>query len=127
MGGSVLTRNTNTNSEVVAVLGRAVGLWWLNCCRIVYVVNEVGLVAKFGFAYGTLPGHVESGEERFQVEWNRNDNTVWYDLLAFSRPKPLLNSNRLSCGASNPKTVWQGFRNSDAKSNCTIALHGFIT
>ena len=37
-----------------------------------------------------LPGHVESGEERFQVEWNRSDDTVWYDILAFSRPNHVL-------------------------------------
>ena len=76
--------------EVVAVMGRALGLWWLNCCRIVYVVNETGPIRKFGFAYGTLPGHVESGEERFVIEWNQGDNSVWYDILAFSRPSQVL-------------------------------------
>jgi len=76
--------------EVVAVMGRAIGLWWLNACRIVYVVDESGLNCKFGFAYGTLPGHVESGEERFLIEWNRSDNSVWYDILAFSRPNHFL-------------------------------------
>jgi uncharacterized protein (UPF0548 family) len=75
---------------VVAVLGRALGLWSLNCCRIVYVVDESGPISRFGFAYGTLPGHVESGEERFLVEWQRNDSSVWYDILAFSRPNHLL-------------------------------------
>ena len=72
--------------EVVAVMGRVLGLWWLNACRIVYVVDEVGPITRFGFAYGTLPGHVESGEERFLIEWNRSDDGVWYDILAFSRP-----------------------------------------
>ncbi|HVX12672.1 MAG TPA: DUF1990 domain-containing protein [Pirellulales bacterium] len=76
--------------EVVAVLGRAMGLWWLNSCRIVYVVDEVGPVTRFGFAYGTLPGHVESGEERFLIEWQRTDNSVWYDILAFSKPNHIL-------------------------------------
>ena len=76
--------------EVVAVMGRALGLWWLNCCRIVYVVNETGPIRKFGFAYGTLPGHVESGEERFVIEWNQGDNSVLYDILAFSRPSQVL-------------------------------------
>ena len=37
------------------------GLWWLNACRIVYVVDEAGPVTRFGFAYGTLPGHAGSG------------------------------------------------------------------
>ena len=72
--------------EVVAVMGRAVGIWWLNACRVVYVVDEAGPLSKFGFAYGTLPGHVESGEERFLIEWDRGDDGVWYDIVAFSRP-----------------------------------------
>lgn len=67
----------------VAVIARAYGLWWLNAARIVYVIKEP---RRFGFAYGTLPGHVEEGEERFTVEWHA-DGTVWYDLLAFSRPQ----------------------------------------
>jgi Domain of unknown function (DUF1990) len=36
-------------------------------CRVVCVVDEAGPTSKFGFAYGTLPGHVESGEERFLI------------------------------------------------------------
>lgn len=76
--------------ETVAVLARAIGLWWLNACRIVYVVDEAGPITKFGFAYGTLPDHAGSGEERFLIEWNRADDSVWYDILAFSRPKQLL-------------------------------------
>jgi uncharacterized protein (UPF0548 family) len=54
--------------DVVAVLARVLGLWWRNACRIVYVVDETGPRCRFGFAYGTLPGHAESGEERFVVE-----------------------------------------------------------
>lgn len=72
--------------EVVAVMGRVFGLWWLNACRIIYVVDEVGSMVRFGFAYGTLPGHGESGEERFVIEWDRTNDCVWYDILAFSRP-----------------------------------------
>lgn len=78
------------SGEVVAVMGRAIGVWWLNSCRIAYVVDESGQISKFGFAYGTLPGHVESGEERFLVEWDQGDNSVWYDILAFSRPNHFL-------------------------------------
>jgi uncharacterized protein (UPF0548 family) len=78
------------SGKIVAVMGRAVGLWWLNACRVVYVVDEAGPISKFGFAYGTLPGHVESGEERFLVEWDRADDGVWYDILAFSRPNHVL-------------------------------------
>lgn len=68
---------------MVAVKARAFGMWSLNACRVVYVINEP---RRFGFAYGTLPDHVECGEERFLIEW-LPDNTVWYDILAFSRPQ----------------------------------------
>jgi uncharacterized protein (UPF0548 family) len=76
--------------QVVGVLARAFGLWSLNACRIVYVVDERGPVTRFGFAYGTLPEHLESGEERFTIEWRRADDSVWYDILAFSRPNQLM-------------------------------------
>lgn len=78
--------------ETVAVLARVFSLWFLNACRIVYVVDDDddGLVSRLGFAYGTLPGHAESGEERFLVEWDRRDDSVWYDILAFSRPNHIL-------------------------------------
>lgn len=76
--------------QVVAVIAQVFGIWWLNACQIVYVVNEEGPVKRFGFAYGTLPDHAESGEERFTVEWHEKDDTVWYDILAFSRPRHLL-------------------------------------
>jgi uncharacterized protein (UPF0548 family) len=73
--------------EVVAVVARVLGLWWANACRIVYAVDEAGSVTRFGFAYGTLPDHAESGEERFLVEWDRATDAVHYDILAFSRPR----------------------------------------
>lgn len=70
----------------VAVLAKACGLYFLNVCRIVYVLDIHGGTKKFGFAYGTLPDHVECGEERFLVEWNQEDNSVWYEIFSFSRP-----------------------------------------
>jgi len=70
--------------SVVAVLGNYCGLWSLNACRIIYTVDEQGPVTRFGFAYGTLPDHIESGEERFAIEWLADDS-VWYDIVAFSR------------------------------------------
>lgn len=68
---------------VVGPLAHVFGVWFLNACRVVYLVEEE---RRFGFAYGTLPAHAESGEERFSVEWREEDDSVWYDLLAFSRP-----------------------------------------
>lgn len=76
--------------QVVAIMGRAVGFWWLNSCRVVYTVDESGDTTRFGFANGTLPGHVESGEERFLIEWDQTTNQVAYDILAFSKPDHIL-------------------------------------
>jgi len=73
----------------VAILARILGMWSLNFCRIVYVIDECeedGESLKFGFAYGTLAEHVETGEERFLIEWKRSDDEVWYDILSFSLP-----------------------------------------
>jgi uncharacterized protein (UPF0548 family) len=74
----------------VAVSIHHFGFYSLNACRIVYTVDEEGPVKRFGFAYGTLAEHTESGEERFSIEWNRDDDAVWYDILAFSRPRQML-------------------------------------
>ena len=76
--------------EVVTIAARVLGLWWLNACKIVYVVDDSGPIRRFGLAYGTLPGHVGRGEERFLVEWDQVDNSVWYGILAFSRPNHFL-------------------------------------
>ncbi|HET6975015.1 MAG TPA: DUF1990 domain-containing protein [Pyrinomonadaceae bacterium] len=67
----------------VAVKARAYGTWSLNAARVVYTIDEDRC---FGFAYGTLPDHVECGEERFLIEW-LPDDSVWYDIHAFSRPQ----------------------------------------
>lgn len=72
--------------ETLAMQAHALGFWWMNACRIVYVIEETAPVRRCGFAYGTLPAHVEEGEERFSVELH-GDGSVWYDLRAFSRPR----------------------------------------
>ena len=59
------------------------GLWSVNISRILYVIDEP---TRFGFAYGTTPLHVESGEERFLVELYPVSSAVFYDVLAISRP-----------------------------------------
>jgi uncharacterized protein (UPF0548 family) len=76
--------------STVAVKAKAFGSWSLSAARVVYLVDDNGPVRRFGFAYGTLPDHVERGEERFTIEWNRQDDSVWYDILAFSCPRHLL-------------------------------------
>jgi uncharacterized protein (UPF0548 family) len=74
----------------VAIRAQTFGFWSLSASRIVYVVEEDGPVKRFGFAYGTLPDQVETGEERFTIELHAADNSVWYDILAFSRPNQFL-------------------------------------
>jgi uncharacterized protein (UPF0548 family) len=54
-------------------------------CRVVYAVNEE---QRVGFAYGTLPGHPESGEEAFVVELTP-DEQVHLHITAFSKPARL--------------------------------------
>jgi uncharacterized protein (UPF0548 family) len=51
-------------------------------CRVVYVVDEPD---RRGFAYGTLPGHPESGEERFIVRYDEATEQVYAEVAAFSR------------------------------------------
>ncbi|MBL8851734.1 MAG: DUF1990 domain-containing protein [Planctomycetaceae bacterium] len=71
----------------VGILARACGVWALSVSRIVAVIDECDASpARYAIIYGTLPQHVECGEERFQIEWNRDDDTVWYDVQAFYRP-----------------------------------------
>jgi uncharacterized protein (UPF0548 family) len=74
----------------VAVLAHILGFWSLNACRIALVIDEYGEVRKFGFAYGTLPEHVERGQESFTIELHSEDDSVWYDIYAYSRPNHLI-------------------------------------
>ena len=75
----------------VAVLAKHYGFHSLNPCRISYTIEQdEGSLMRRGFAYGTLPDHGEKGEERFTIEWHRDDDSVFYDLYAFSRPNQLL-------------------------------------
>lgn len=50
-------------------------------CRVLWTVDEPGRV---GFAYGTLPGHPELGEEAFVASTDAAGD-VWFTVLAFSR------------------------------------------
>ena len=71
----------------VAVVAKGCGLWSMWACRVIYRLDEEGPVRRAGFAYGTLDGHFAQGEERFSIEWHRDDDSVWYDLYAFSKPR----------------------------------------
>ncbi len=68
--------------NVVAVLFKLFGIWWINSAKIVYTFDEHD---RFGFAYGTLEGHVEQGEECFWIDRDKDGN-VYYHIKAFSKP-----------------------------------------
>lgn len=76
-----------TSAAVVAegsdvLLGFGIGRTRLPApCRVVYVLDEP---TRRGFAYGTLTGHPEAGEELFVVTL-RPDGQVALAITAFSR------------------------------------------
>ncbi|MER7049768.1 DUF1990 family protein [Streptomyces jumonjinensis] len=51
-------------------------------CEVIWSADERH---RAGFAYGTLSGHPECGEESFVVDF-RDDGSVWFTVMAFSRP-----------------------------------------
>lgn len=51
-------------------------------CRVVYVLDDTD---RRGFAYGTLPGHAETGEELFAVRYDPETGAVHAEVTAFSR------------------------------------------
>lgn len=80
-GAGVRVRATTevaaVGSEVVVGLGPVRAP-----CRVVYVVDEPN---RRGFAYGTLPGHAETGEELFAVRFDPATERVYAEVAAFSR------------------------------------------
>ena len=83
---SVLNGDPIAQGTTIAVQAHALGIWWTNACRVAYAIDEHEPIRRSGFAYGTLPAHVEQGEELFTIEqWA--DGTVWYRIQAFSRPR----------------------------------------
>lgn len=68
--------------QSVLVLLCGAGLCLAFGCRIVRVLDDA---RHFGFAYGSLPGHPERGEELFLVEWH-GDERVTFTQRAVSGP-----------------------------------------
>lgn len=52
-------------------------------CEVAWTVRDSH---RIGFAYGTLTGHPERGEEAFVVERDEEDGSVWLNVTAFSTP-----------------------------------------
>ena len=73
-----------SQGQAVATVLSLAGVWFVNPCRVVY--TELDRPDEVAFGYGTLRGHAESGEERFQVSFDPVTEGVVYSLSAFSRP-----------------------------------------
>ncbi|MEJ9080957.1 DUF1990 domain-containing protein [Gordonia malaquae] len=86
-GVRVQTASDVVAEGVEAVVGIGVGPFRISGpVRVVAVIDEP---TRAGFAYGTLPGHPETGEESFIVEVD-DDGVVRFVLTGFSRPSTLL-------------------------------------
>lgn len=81
-GAGLGVRTADDAATTGAVVAIRLGLL-VAPCRVVYVVSEPD---RRGFAYGTLPGHPESGEELFAVRYDPVDEMVYTQVRAFSRP-----------------------------------------
>ncbi|MET7765149.1 DUF1990 domain-containing protein [Streptomyces sp. NPDC005393] len=83
VGVSVRTREPVATAGMPVVVGLGVGRLRLSApCEVVWTVADE---ERTGFAYGTLPGHPERGEESFVVSLEP-DGSVVLTVTAFSRP-----------------------------------------
>ena len=103
------------DGQVVATLVSVAGLWFLNPCRVVYTAQSENSAE---FAYGTLMGHPERGEERFRVRLDPETLRVTYEIDAFSRPALLL--TRL--GAPFARRLQRRFAKSSATALARAAV-----
>lgn len=78
-----------TAGTEVAILIRHFGFWSLNGCRVLYRVGSPEQ-RRFGYAYGTLTNHAESGEELFEVFMDPVTGDVMYRIRAVSWPRAAL-------------------------------------
>jgi len=82
-GLTVAASTLDVEPPAIVLLGIGRGRFSLSArCRVAYVIDEAD---RQGFAYGTLPGHPESGEESFVLE-RRPDGLIDFRITAFSRP-----------------------------------------
>ncbi len=70
--------------QMIAVEIHTFGLWTLNLSRI---IDKVETPHRFGFVYSTTPMHIETGQEKFLIEFDPASGDVWYELEALSRPR----------------------------------------
>jgi uncharacterized protein (UPF0548 family) len=85
-GLQVFASGPKAEADAVVMMRLGIGPLSLRVpCRVIYVVSELD---RQGFAYGTLPGHPESGEERFLLE-RQDDGAISFTISAFSNAATL--------------------------------------
>ncbi len=83
LGASITPRDVAPDLGETVVLGLGVGPLRLTVPnRIVAVIDEPG---RYGYAYGTLPGHPERGEELFLLEMD-DDGVVVLTIRVDAEP-----------------------------------------
>lgn len=85
----VRVRPSSPRVDVDEVADLRIGVGPLRVSAPVRVVRVIADARRRGFAYGTLPGHPQSGEEEFVVELDAS-GIVTLTITAFSRPAWLL-------------------------------------
>jgi len=83
----------------VCVTANVFGLWTAVPLQLLYKTDGKRTVAadvlqkkrkhnvqRMSYGHGCLKTHFLAGEERFGVEWDQSDDSVWYDIYTFSRP-----------------------------------------
>lgn len=88
-------------------------------CRIVWVDDEPD---RFGFAYGTLRGHPERGEESFVVR--RSGDAVTFEITAASRAAALLPRFGAPLTRLIQRRVTQGYLSALAEACRTVGAAG---
>jgi uncharacterized protein (UPF0548 family) len=84
LGWAYVDSNTAVEmGQPVCVLAKTLFLWMGSPLRISFVNESKN---SFQFAHSCLQGHSLAGEERFSLEWDRDDDSVYYDIFTISRP-----------------------------------------
>jgi uncharacterized protein (UPF0548 family) len=105
-GPRLIPSSLNVAEDTVAVVRLGVGPLALKApVRIVYLIDEQ---AQAGFAYGTLPGHPEQGEESFMITMDGAER-VRFDIVAFSRPGTRLARNSGSIGRAMQNKITERY------------------
>jgi uncharacterized protein (UPF0548 family) len=82
-GARLVTAAQRAAPGVRLSIGAGVGRFGVGVpCEVVWAADDEH---RAGFGYGTLPGHVASGEEAFVVTRDA-DGRVWFSVTAFSVP-----------------------------------------